>query len=131
MMLDVPPIYRKRRGRLKRKAPQTPPVPPVRLELVAGAWDVGPLTLTFDRAIDIANILPAAFFVHDGVNGFHYEGLSVIDQPTPASVMLELSAVGEYEGTEVLLTVSGNNGIVAVNDGGAFSGFNDVVLPYP
>jgi hypothetical protein len=106
-------------------------VPPERLELVAGAWDVGPLTLTFDRAIDIANILPAAFFVHDGGTGFHYEGLSVIDQPTPASVMLELSAVGEYEGTEVLLTVSGNNGIVAVNDGGAFSGFNDVVLPYP
>jgi hypothetical protein len=132
-MNTIPPgvTPAKRRVRRKRTRVASPLPPPVRLELVAGAWDVGPLLLTFDRAIDIANILPAAFFVHDGITGLHYEGLSVIDQPSPASVMLELGAVGEYEGAEVLLTVSGNNGIVAVNDGGAFSGFNDVVLPYP
>ena len=130
MLLPAPPLYPRKRRPRPRKTTRVPTPPPVALELVAGVWEVGGLvTLTFDRAVDVAGIVPGAFIVHDGPTGFSYQGNSVYDHSTPQTVTVEMGGIAEYEGATVLLDVGAENGIVAVDDGGPWAGVNDVVLP--
>ena len=122
-----PRISRKRRAVL---ASSNEPGAP--LTLVSGVWEVGGLvTLTFDRAVDVAGIVPTAFIVHDGPTGFSYQGISVYDHSTPQTVTVEMGGIAEYEGPRVLLDAASANGIVAVDDGGTFAGVTGLELPWP
>ena len=133
-MNTIPPgvTPAKRRVRRKRTRVVLSTAPGAALMLVSATYEVGGLlTLTFDRAVDVAGIVPAAFIVHDGPTGFSYQGISVYDHSTPQTVTVEMSGIAEYEGPTVLLNAASANGIVAVDDGGTWAGVNDVVLPYP
>src|SRR5688500_5184900 len=123
MLIEIPPL-RPRRGarKARRSAPSQPTPPGEPLTLVSATYEVGTsLTLTFDRAVDVGGIVPAAFVVNDGPTGFTFVGISVFDH-SGASVGIELTGTTEYEGPSVLLDVAGANGVVAVDDGGTFAG---------
>jgi hypothetical protein len=105
--------------------------PPVALVLLAAVYEGGgALELTFDRAIDVSGIVLGVILVDDGILQSQYVASAVIDQPSPASVMLELAGVQDYEGPDVRLNVAGGNGIVAVDDGGAWGGVTDLAIPF-
>ena len=132
MLLPAPPLYPRKRRPRPRKTTRVPTPPPVALELVSGVWEVGGLlTLTFDRAVDVAGIVPTAFIVHDGPTGFSYQGISVYDHSTPQTVTVEMGGIAEYEGATVLLDAASANGIVAADDGGTWGGATDLELPFP
>jgi hypothetical protein len=84
------------------------------------------LTLTFDRAIDISGMDGSQISVADHVEGnsFTAEGSPTVTDP--ASVQIGLTYAGPVDvGTEVLLNAAAGNGIVAVDDGGAWAGVVD------
>ena len=125
-------ILAKRRVRRKRRAVPTPPdAGPV---LVAAAYDAGDqvLTIAFDRAVDVGNIVVEEFIVLDGNLGVEWAGTGdELTQPTPASVAMFMTDGGAYAGTGVTLNVSAANGIVAVDGGAAWAGAAGVELPFP
>ena len=131
MLLPAPPLYpRKRKPR--PKAQSTPPAPPVALVLVAATYDPGlSVTLTFDRPIDVSGFNGTFVVVRDGVNAqlFDASGGAVLTSPNVAELTLVLvegdSSVG------VTMTVAPENGIVAVDDGGAWGAVSDLSLPFP
>ena len=103
------------------------------LTLVAAVYEGGAaVTLTFDRAIDIAGLDGSSATVDDGVFGLsQYAGTAAATLQSPTSVQIELSAIGEWTGPDVRLNVGTGNGIVAVNDGGTWGGVSDLELPFP
>ena len=123
---DTPPLTFQPRKSPVRRA-RVVAVPPV---LVAAACSEAPtLTLTFDRPIDVAGLVPGLFRVDNGVLGFSYVGFLTPTRPDPRSVELQLTGVEEYPGTDVRLTADAGNGIVAVEGGAAWAGVADVSLP--
>jgi hypothetical protein len=101
------------------------------LVLVAAGYEGdAALELTFDRAVDVSGIVFGVILVDDGILQSQYVASAVIDQPSPAAVMLELVGVQDYEGPDVRLKVAGGNGIVAVEDGAAWAGVSDLSLPF-
>ena len=96
---------------------------------------VGPgaaLTLVFDRAIDIAAFVPSAITVEDpSGSGFGFVGTGVVDTPDAQTVVVEMGSTGTAEGTLDVVTATAGTGIVAVDDGGTWSGVSGLGLPYP
>src|SRR5688500_3188383 len=124
---NIPFIRSRKRG--ETPAP-TPPGAP--LVLVSASWEVGgAVTVTFDRAVDVSGIVPAALVVNDGPTGFTYQGISLLEQPTAQTLAVECSGTSEYEGPSVMLNVSSVIGIVAADDGGTWAGVTDLELPFP
>ena len=102
--------------------------------LVAASYDAGDqvLTLAFDRAVDVGNIVVEEFIVLDGNLGVEWAGTGdELTQPTPASVAMFMTDGGAYPGTGVTLNVGAGNGIVAADGGAAWAGAAGVVLPFP
>ena len=130
-MLIVPLIPFRRRRR--RAAAAAPPAPPAALVLVAAIYDAGAaVTLTFDRAIDIAGLDGSVIIVEDGVHAeYRYAGTVGATLLSPATVQIELAGVEEFVGPGIQLDAGAANGIVAVDDGGAWGGASDVELPFP
>ena len=134
-MLTIPPTpFRNRRGRPLRRPPAAaPPVPPVALVLVSAIYDAGAaVTLTFDRAIDIAGLDGSVIIVEDGVHSqFRYAGTWGATLLSPVTVQIELAGVEEFVGPDIRLDAGITNGIVAVDDGGTWAGASDLELPFP
>ena len=130
-MLVIPPSeFRKRRGRPKRSAPATQPVA---LVLVSATLDLsGPsVTLAFDRAIDIAGIVPAQVLVDDAVTaGYRFAGSGTVVLVNAVTVQVELVDVGPSVQPGVHLDASAGTGIVAVDDGGTWGGVTNLELPF-
>jgi hypothetical protein len=101
--------------------------------LVAAAFDEGGLllTLTFERAIDISGIDPAALIVDDGDVGFRYEGVGPASLDGPATVTVGMTGTIEVTEPGVTLDATAASGIVAVDDGGTWAGATDLSLPFP
>ena len=133
MPIHVPliPFIRRRR---RRPSPAGEPVPPVALTLISASYDEGAttLTLTFDRAIDIAGIDGSFILLRDGSGAeMLYDASGEAVLTGPASVELTLVAVEGDSTPGVVLSVSPENGIVAVDDGGTWDGVAELALPYP
>ena len=104
------------------------------LTLVSAAYDNDSvtLTLTFDRAIDIAGLVGGDVIVNDAdITGNLYEATGPATLTSPTTVRIELNGVGEATGTGVRLSAGSANGIVAEDDGGTWAGVADVELPFP
>ena len=130
MLVVPPPRYPRKHGRVIE--PVASPTPVLPLTLVSAAYEPGgtELTLTFDRAIDIAGIDVSAFVVNDGIVGFTYQGIGSPTQLSANAVLVLLEGLIEFEGPDARLTVGAGNGIVASGDGAAWAGVSDVVVPF-
>jgi hypothetical protein len=131
MLLPLTSRYRRPRWR-----PQGPQVkaPAVALTLVEASFDEGgpSLRLAFDRAIDVAGLAGGAIVVEAGnVTGTAYEALGTATMDGPNAVVIGLLETGPSASSDTLLNAGPGNGIVAVDDGGAWSGASELVLPWP
>ena len=133
-MLIIPPTkFRKHGGRTKpQRATQVPPARELILEAAAFDNDTVTVTLTFDRAIDIAGIVVGGdIIVNDAaVTGNLYEAYGAT-LAAPNIVSVNLQVVGEPTGALTTLTASAATGIVAVDDGGTWAGTTNTELPFP
>ncbi len=97
-------------------------------EYVAGAT----ITLTFDRAIDIAGLVGNQIVVDDGANtGVIWEAIGAATLLGPAIVRIGLTDLGGSSIADTVLDASAATGIVAVDDGGTWDGVTNLVLPFP
>jgi hypothetical protein len=128
-ILFIPkPPRRRRKGR-----DATRPMAPAALTLTAASFDndTVTITLTFDRAIDIAELVGGDIIVNDAdITGNLYEATGAATMLSPTTVQIELNGVGESTGTGVRLSAGAANGIVAVDDGAAWGGVTDLELPF-
>ena len=126
-------LRRKRRYRTRR--PTATQAPPAALMLVAatlGEEDPVLLTLAFDRAINMADFDGSQVIVNDGdLVGKVYAATGPVTVLSPTTVTIVLVDVSEDYAPGVTLTASATTGIVAVDDGGTWSGVSDLVLPFP
>jgi hypothetical protein len=132
-MLIIPATkFRNRRGRIKPRKTEIAPAQELILESAAFDNDSVTLTLTFDRAIDIAGIVGGDIIVNDAdITGNLYEATGPATMLSPTTVRIELNGVSEATGTGVRLSAGAANGIVAVDDGGTWAGITDEPLPFP
>lgn len=111
-----------------RTAPQAPPG----LSLIAASYLANTsVRLTFDRAIDIGAIVVSQIGVNDADDlGLKYVGTGSATLDGPATVVVLLADDGDASGTGTTLTAGSGNGIVALDDGGAWAGVADLSLPF-
>jgi hypothetical protein len=128
MLTTSPPLRPSRRPPIDAPRPVA-----AALVLIAASYDPDGLELflTFDRAGDIAAIDLAAFVIVDGLNARQLVASGIAAYTDPTQPVLLLSETGEYIGADTLLTAGGDNGIVAVDDGGTWAGVSGLVLPFP
>jgi hypothetical protein len=127
-------IPAKRRIGRRRKAATAAGAPAAMLSLVAASFDNDTVTVTlaFDRAIDIAELVGGDIIVNDAdITGNLYEATGPATLTSPNTVRIELSGVGEATGTGVRLSAGSANGIVAVDDGATWGGATNQALPFP
>ena len=132
LLRTVPLIFRKRAGRPRRAAKAAPPA--AALVLVEASFDEGAptLRLAFDRAIDIEDLSGAQVTVEAGnVTGTRYEALGTATLDGPNAVVIGLLETGPSASGDTLLSAGPGNGIVAIDDGGVWSGVSELVLPFP
>jgi hypothetical protein len=105
--------------------------------LVEAAYEPGQwVRLTFDQAVNVDGVGLGAFAVTVGDGGEAdaevYLGAGTPTLITPETVQIDLSFAGMQPGPAgVLLTVSGESGIVGANAPVTFPGVTDLSLPYP
>ena len=129
MLTPVPPIARRHRPRPFRSSWKPFPNPPT---LTAASYVTATrIELTFDRAVDVAGLIPDAFIVFDGPSSIEYHGTGTPTQPTPMQLHLDLTALGPTGGGLVMLTVYDGSGVSAVDGGAPLVGFAALELPYP
>ena len=127
----LPPKTHRKRYRVKLKAA---PPPPVALTLVAAEFHSAGspwLRVTFDRAVDIAGIDVAAFYVNDDNSDEAYGGTGTATLVSAAQVQVSMVIVHAATGPGTQLTVGADSGIVAVDDGGTWAGVTVLALPFP
>ena len=131
-MLVLPPVpFRLRRRRIKGSSTRPPGAA---LMLVSAEYNENDATLTlqFDRAINIAALVGATITVNDGsFDSTTYNGVSAASLMDPKTAILTLVPVGPYSVDEVTMTATALCGIVAVNDGGTWTGATNLALPFP
>ena len=132
MLTPFVPKFRRRRDRPVQSAKNAPPA----LTLLEAEFTfVGPggaLRLEFDRAIDLASFDPSQITVQDPNNtGFAFAGTGVVDTPDPQTVVVDMSQTGSSIGALDVMSATGATGIVAVDDGGTWTGATNLGLPYP
>jgi hypothetical protein len=106
----------------------------VPLTLVSAAYDNDSvtLTLTFDRAIDIDAIDVTQVVVDDDVfTGSRLVGFESAVLVNATTVRVPLNPIDGAMHPDIHLTVEPGNGIVAVDDGGTWSGVTALELPWP
>ena len=125
---------KRRVGRRRRQdvSSSPAPAPPVALTLIAAEYDTGTtIELTFDRAVDIAGIVVGDVSVNEGPESIRYVGSGAATLVTPTKVVIGLVEDGGQGAPFITLTAGAGNGIVAVDDGGAWAGVTNLVLPFP
>jgi hypothetical protein len=130
------PLYYPSTPRIRRKPrPVAETTAPQELMLESAAYEEGEenaVVLTFDRAIDIAGLNGTQITVNDGVYvGSVFAATGAVTMLTPASVRIMMNPIGEAEVGAVTLSASAASGIVAVDDGGTWSGATAEPLPFP
>ena len=90
------------------------------------------MTLTFDRAVNIAGFGGDSVLVNDlpGTGQF-YDGTGGASLESAMVVVIELVALGEAETPGVTLSAAGGAGVIAVDGGAAWAGAVELPLPYP
>jgi hypothetical protein len=125
------PLNRRRRH---AKKPSTQAAPPAALVLSAASADVdddfGTVTLQFDRAIDVSAIIVTAIQVGTITTGNLYQGDGSPTFVDAQTVRIALVLYDSYQETNVMLFADADNGIVAVDDGGTWSGTGGTGLPF-
>ena len=126
MLFIIPP--KRPRARVIQLTEET--APPL-LTLIGATYDPGvSVTLTFNQAIDISAVDLAAIQVTDAqFEGTNYNGLALITS-TANSITVELEVIESVIGSGVTLNVSEANGIVAAGGGAAWTGADNVALPF-
>jgi hypothetical protein len=131
-MLTIPaPQFRRRRGRIKSEAQQTPAA----LALVQAVYDSvnRTLRLRFNQTINIAGINTGVIFVYDGnTNHVQYDGTGgnpILNDPQTVTIIL--SELFSDSNPGVFLSANSGNGIVATGGGNAWAGAVNVTLPFP
>ena len=131
MLINPVKPFRKRR-RIKPNAPAK--APPAALNLVAASLDnpgdPSEVVLTFDRAVDSSGMDPAQVTVGTITTGGLYQGFKA-DQADPNIVHVSLTGIGEYDQSNIMMFATDATGIVAVDDGGTWSGTGGTGLPFP
>ena len=110
------------------------PPPPLPLALVSASFSPikggGSLSLTFDRAVDVSGFSPASVTVdHIGLN-LHYVATGIAFHLN-ALVIIAMASAGPTTHLSTVLNADAANGIIAVDDGGAWPGVVDLGLPFP
>ena len=85
--------------------------------------------MTFDRAIDIEQFDTAQITVDDPADELLFTGASA-ELHDPAAVLILMAETGTSTGSALRMTATAFNGIVAVDDGGAWGGVTDLGLPF-
>jgi hypothetical protein len=129
-----PLIHRKRKRPAARPRPRTPAA----LVLVAADFDAGAvpaptLTLSFDRAIDIAEVEPSQVSVDDGPSSgsIWVGGAGTPTLVDPQTVRVPMSEFSASASPATMLTATAASGIRAADDGGTWPGVTDLELPLP
>jgi hypothetical protein len=119
--------------RVRRKRRQVSTSTPAALTLVVATFDPGEaqVVLAFDRAIDIAALDGTQITIDDATSETLYDASGSAVLLTPASVRMDVNAIGESIGAGTTLSATAANGIVAVDDGGTWAGVTDLELPFP
>jgi hypothetical protein len=102
--------------------------------LVSASYDVSTpsVRLTFDRAINIGGFNGTTLVVDDAADsGNQYQGTGGASFAGPMAIDVFLVDPTPATGTGTTLTVTAGNGIIAVDDGGAWPGVADLQLPFP
>jgi hypothetical protein len=89
------------------------------------------IELTFDRAINSSGLNGSQIRVDDQLQGHWYLATGTVIVLSPTSLRIFLTLGGSTSGPADLLNVSAGNGIVAVNDGGAWAGVTNLAMPFP
>ena len=134
MSPNLPPFTITRPPRHRRRKSIGPATPPVALTLLEASFDEGgpSVRLGFDRAIDIGGLNGSAIIVDAGnVTGTRYVATGSATLDGPNAVVIGLVATIPSGSPDTLLDATAGNGIVAIDDGGLWSGATDLVLPYP
>ena len=132
--MTIPTIIpAKRRVRRKRKG-ATSTWAPAALSLVAAEYaSSGFLSLWFDRAIDVTALAGGQIVIVDPLlNNLAYTATGGVTELDGPMVKIALDSTGPSgPGIDVLMTAGAATGIVAVDDGGAWAGVTNLVLPFP
>ena len=101
--------------------------------MVAATYDRGEpsVTLTFDRAVDLAGFDPSSLNVFDGPEAFELGGTGAITILAPDSAKIILIHNFDFTGPGVTMTATGGAGIVAQDGGAAWAGVTGLELPFP
>lgn len=115
----------------KKKATALPMPPVEPLVLTACDWEPGTtITLTFDRAIDIAELDGSQIQVVDGSGtGFIYVATGDAEMFDPMTIAIGLNVIEDSFDPGPRLNASATNGIVASGDGGAWAGIENAPIP--
>jgi hypothetical protein len=117
---------------LRRRRPAKVETSVSPLTLVSASYEsTVSVTLTFDRAIDVAGVDGAAITVADGSTGFRYAGTGGAIPLSANVVELLLEGVEEIPLGEITMTATAANGIVALDDDVAWAGVVELGLPFP
>ena len=135
--MDITPsiqLDRARRRRKRRAVVSQPTPPPAALVLVSAVYDSGipKVRLTFDRAINLGGYDGTAVVVDDEADTFNaYQGTGGAFPIGANAVDIFLVDPTVPTGPGTTLTATAANGIVAVDDGGAWAGCVSLTLPFP
>ena len=133
MLIVPPPKIQKRRRVPQARASEVSP-PAVALTLVFAAYNPAYpfIELEFDRAIDFSSMVGSAITVMDTASQHaKMAATSEVVVVNPAKIQITMVNAGAMSGSGVKLTALAGNGIVAVDDGGAWEGVAGLDLPFP
>lgn len=133
MLVPVSPPYRPRKRRGRARSAGSAPPPPQALTLVSAVFTNIParVTLTFDRPVDILGFVGDQVTVKSAPMEARYRGNIPATLVSPAVVLITLAQFAPQLGGGNRLTATAGTGIVAVNDGGTWSGVTDLLMPFP
>src|SRR5215207_7359652 len=125
-------ILARRRTRRKRTQVATPAAAAAPVLVAAEYIDAFPgVVVTFDRAVDALGLDPASITVNDASNEWQLSGAGPVVVLSPTSARLMLVVTAASIGPDTTLTATAANGIVAADDGAAWAGVAELVLPFP
>ena len=117
-------------GKGKRLPPAPPPFPHAPV-LASAQFVLGfAVDFSFDRGLNVAGIVPAAFILDDNTGGNRLRGTACTNAILN-SFRMEMETIGPAQGSGTTLNVSAANGLVAQADGSPWAGVTNLELPYP